>query len=443
VDVGTEIEVDESICISCGGSTYIGETISCETCLMWFHFQCVGVTHLDDCVRMEDVPYYCPACHLKSKKQKKPKKPKKDKPPIQAKASTPKTPKNKNRPKTSSASTSSSPTIVSPSSEGLKMKISFKSPVVAEVRENLLEKVPKFPLDVDTQSLLLGLSPIPIEEVEPLMALQDSGDSSPEQTTELVIDEGGDNKVRLGKVELKNSWTKLEMGSCPVKEESYHGSVDTGINTNKAEGVKRHRNASEEEEQWLEAVEAGTLHEVDEELRSVKEPRLMTARQRAMLDRADGCETPPEEDGHISLDYGFKKKNTAPSNLIEKALKAQKRKELESEKKEKMKKKTMDTLLKKKDSKATKQIKSSKLLKDFIPKIMYIINSRGSSISYPESASYELEPQVKREIPVPVFCSVAGCKNIKKYSCSKSGKPLCSLACYKINMESNQISSYS
>ena len=44
LDVGTELEVDESICIICGGSTYVGETISCETCLRWFHFQCVGVS---------------------------------------------------------------------------------------------------------------------------------------------------------------------------------------------------------------------------------------------------------------------------------------------------------------------------------------------------------------------------------------------------------------
>ena len=42
------VQVDETICIICGGSTYVGETISCETCLRWFHFQCVGVsfTHL-------------------------------------------------------------------------------------------------------------------------------------------------------------------------------------------------------------------------------------------------------------------------------------------------------------------------------------------------------------------------------------------------------------
>ena len=82
-------EVDDSICPVCRGSTYVGETIryfherillillllnkqvyfylqfslhSCETCHYWFHFECVGVTHADECVIKEDVPYYCPTC---------------------------------------------------------------------------------------------------------------------------------------------------------------------------------------------------------------------------------------------------------------------------------------------------------------------------------------------------------------------------------------------
>jgi len=35
---------------------------SCETCHYWFHFECVGVSHSDQCVLREDVPYYCPSC---------------------------------------------------------------------------------------------------------------------------------------------------------------------------------------------------------------------------------------------------------------------------------------------------------------------------------------------------------------------------------------------
>ena len=64
----------------------------------------------------------------------------------------------------------------------------------------------------------------------------------------------------------------------------------------------------------------------------------------------------------FQLEFGGRTKEKVVSELTEeeKNVKALKRKELETEKKERQKQKTMDTLLKKKDSKATKQIKTSK-----------------------------------------------------------------------------------
>ena len=41
---------------------------SCETCHYWFHFECVGVSHSDQCVLREDVPYYCPSCRKPKRK---------------------------------------------------------------------------------------------------------------------------------------------------------------------------------------------------------------------------------------------------------------------------------------------------------------------------------------------------------------------------------------
>lgn len=55
-------EVDESSCPKCNYSTYIGETINCDSCHYWFHFTCVGVKKEDDCVTREDVPFHCPHC---------------------------------------------------------------------------------------------------------------------------------------------------------------------------------------------------------------------------------------------------------------------------------------------------------------------------------------------------------------------------------------------
>ena len=69
----------------------------------------------------------------------------------------------------------------------------------------------------------------------------------------------------------------------------------------------------------------------------------------------------------------------------ERAIKAAKRRELETEKREKMKQKTMDTLLKKKESKANKMMKTVKTSsRDDVPRISYVNNGHGISLSYPE-----------------------------------------------------------
>ena len=66
VDLGNVIDdrkfVNDSICPVCQRSTYIGETINCEKCEYWFHFECVGVTPEDSWVQNQDVPYFCPNC---------------------------------------------------------------------------------------------------------------------------------------------------------------------------------------------------------------------------------------------------------------------------------------------------------------------------------------------------------------------------------------------
>jgi len=144
----------------------------------------------------------------------------------------------------------------------------------------------------------------------------------------------------------------------------------------------------QEEEAWLQAVESGNLQQVyscDSELRSVREPSQLTARQRAL----------GGEDGAIlsQLEFGSRAKDKVVSELTEeeKNVKALKRKEMETEKRERQKQKTMDTLLKKKDSKATKQIKTSKSNRSDIPKISYVANSSGALLSLPEGFEYPLE----------------------------------------------------
>ena len=307
----SDTEVDDAVCPVCEGSTYVGETISCEICTRWFHFNCVGVTHEDSCVTDEDAPYYCPSCDVSVRKAKKAKK--------QAQAKI------------------------------LKAKSSEQQAVIP---------VPPPP-------------PVVLSSVREVDSLS------------LVV---------------------------------------AGVENEKKKSNKRQ--AEDEEEAWLEAVESGDLTQVeslDSELRSLREPSFRTARQRAVDQDLEMLE--------------FSKKPEKEVTDEERMMKAQKRKELETEKREKMKQKTMDTLLKKKDSKATKQIKTAKSSnKEDSPRISYVSNGEGISLSYPLGEQFPLVQSNSVTPPAPAACHITGCRNKKKYNSTKTGHPLCSLSCYKADI---------
>lgn len=225
-----------------------------------------------------------------------------------------------------------------------------------------------------------------------------------------------------------------------------------------------------EEERWLEAIEAGKdLEEVDDELKKIKpkDPKLMTARQRAMYEKnigdsnstsptqktssrksittstiVDGVQANISSSGELLLalpNFKVKKgKEKVPLTAedIEKSKeKAQKRKQLADEKREKDKKKTMERLLKKQDSKMVKSIKI-RPVKKLVPVISYCNNSQGSFLNLPLNYEFPLKPQTQIEPPKPKYCGIPGCKNLKRYACSKTNIPLCSLECFKKNVES-------
>lgn len=118
------------------------------------------------------------------------------------------------------------------------------------------------------------------------------------------------------------------------------------------------------------------------------------------------------------------------------AIKSLKRKQLADEKREKDKKKTMERLLKKQDSKAAKQTKP-KIVKSSMPSVLYKQNLDITIVSIPEGYGYDLKEQKIMNYPEIKYCGM-GCGNLKKYSCSQTGTPLCSLNCYKKNI-SNMI----
>ncbi|XP_017471071.1 PREDICTED: INO80 complex subunit B [Rhagoletis zephyria] len=205
---------------------------------------------------------------------------------------------------------------------------------------------------------------------------------------------------------------------------------------NKKSKKRRDSSTSSEEERWLTAIESGKLEEMDDELKKMKDPKLMTARQRAMYERNTDKEPSPGGELLMSLPTGYREKEKPQTaEDIQKAqLKSQKRKQLADEKREKDKKKTMDRLLKKQESKqrnATRN-KSSKVSQ---PMITYHNTLDGAYIQLPTGHEFPLAAQKARAPPKVQICGIAGCGKPKVYNCSKTNLPLCSFACYRKNVQ--------
>lgn len=160
----------------------------------------------------------------------------------------------------------------------------------------------------------------------------------------------------------------------------------------------------------------------------------MTARQRAMYERGTDKEPVPGSEVLMALPSGYKEKIMTAEAIQKAAIKSQKRKQMADEKREKDKKKTMERLLKKQESKNIKNTHKTKPLRGNEPMIVYKMNSYETTISLPPGVEFPLKPQLPREYPKPILCSVYGCVRKKKYNCSQTGTPLCSFKCYKKNL---------
>lgn len=116
------------------------------------------------------------------------------------------------------------------------------------------------------------------------------------------------------------------------------------------------------------------------------------------------------------------------------ALKSQKRKQQADEKREKDKKKTMDRILKKQESKQQKN-NNFRPNRNVTPLMTLKRTNEMTTLSFHPDIVCPIEAKVAPEPPKPVLCAME-CGNRKRYSCSKTGVPLCSLQCYKKNISS-------
>ncbi|KAL3856372.1 hypothetical protein ACJMK2_011140 [Sinanodonta woodiana] len=188
---------------------------------------------------------------------------------------------------------------------------------------------------------------------------------------------------------------------------------------------------SDEEREWLEALEKGELDDFGH-LKKEKDPSLLTARQRALLHGKT-------EETLLELPSGYKTESLTEEQILKRQQRAKKRRQQAQEKREKDKKLTLERLLKKQEAKSKGMKGRSK--KSDVPKYHYVNSFSGISISCPQGFPFPFTAHASRvPHPYPVKCGVPGCKNKKKYSCSKTGVPLCSLECYKKNLSTHMVS---
>lgn len=182
---------------------------------------------------------------------------------------------------------------------------------------------------------------------------------------------------------------------------------------------------SDEEKEWLSALEKGELDDYGEISKGKKDPSLMTARQRALKHGT-------QEQELLQLPTGYRQVELTEEQLKRREQRANKRKQMAQEKREKDKKQTIDRLLKKQEGRLKAKGRGGR--KTDAPKVTYINNTAGITISVPEGIQFPFEAQKVDKPPSKVKCAVKGCRNDKKYACSKTGVALCSLECYKKNL---------
>ncbi|XP_054608932.1 INO80 complex subunit B [Dunckerocampus dactyliophorus] len=182
----------------------------------------------------------------------------------------------------------------------------------------------------------------------------------------------------------------------------------------------------DDEERWLDALEKGELDD-NGELKKEVDESLLTTRQKALLHKQ-------QIQPLLELPMGYKEKELTAEMMQKREERARKRRLQAAKKAEENKNQTIERLTKTSKAKI-KSMRDKKSKQSQCPIVRYSNSAQGVTISFPLGvptldAATPLPPS-----PAPVICGVSGCCELKKYSCSTTGVPLCSLQCYKKNMQ--------
>lgn len=130
---------------------------------------------------------------------------------------------------------------------------------------------------------------------------------------------------------------------------------------------------------------------------------------------------------------GYKAKELTEEMLVKREERARKRRLQAAKKAEENKNQTIERLTKTSKAKV-KTLRERKARGAAVPTVCYRSAANGITVSFPAGATMTLLPSLSPPLPAPTPCGVSGCPNLKRYSCSRTGVPLCSLACYQQNL---------
>nr|XP_033810637.1 INO80 complex subunit B [Geotrypetes seraphini] len=184
----------------------------------------------------------------------------------------------------------------------------------------------------------------------------------------------------------------------------------------------------DEEERWLDALEKGELDD-NGELKKTIDESLLTARQKALLHKQQSQQPP----ALLELPMGYKEKEMTEEMMIKREERARKRRLQAAKKAEENKNQTIERLTKTNKTKV-KTLRERKAKQAQCPMIRYSNSIERITVSFPVGVPTPIPSEPRVVATAAVTCGVGNCLNLKKYSCSKTGVPLCSLECYRKNL---------
>lgn len=194
----------------------------------------------------------------------------------------------------------------------------------------------------------------------------------------------------------------------------------------------------EEEQRWLDALEKGELDDNGDLKKEINE-RLLTARQRALLQKARSQPSPTLP---LPVAGGCPAPALTEEMLLKREERARKRRLQAARRAEEHKNQTIERLTKtaapsgRGGRGAARGERRGGRAAAPAPMVRYSSGAQGSTLSFPPGVP---APAALSQRPAPSGppprCSVPGCPHPRRYACSRTGQALCSLQCYRINLQ--------